>query len=360
MAAFNLLGLNKNFEIIQILRCTNVQWDRKYHEAGSFSLQLPLNQYDPDMEYVYTKDRPELGVVKSRNYISLSTGSYIQIKGFFLENEVDRMIVYQKGTTNITNSPTWEFQTGPAEDVATNYYNAFKKLTTADHSVELDFEALPSKHRGHYSEHFRNGESLAYKIYDILKPSGLSFRVEYNLQEDTKTFEVWGGLDRTQDNTDGNNPVIFSTKYGNVSKPNILIDETDYKNACVVIQESYATDKSTFDVQVAFNDDEGEDVRFVMQRASLNKNDYTAAKYAEALRQEGLNKLGDYIKQINLEFNAMAGSYEYMEDFDIGDLCSVEIADMQLTADVRLIGCYEVMKNGEWTMTMEFGTPMLT
>lgn len=268
------------------------------------------------------------------------------------------MIVYQRGATNITNSPSWEFQKGPAEDVAINYYNAFKKLTTIDHTVELDITATESLHRGNEAEHYRNGEDLAYKLYDILKPSGMSFRVQYDLNEDTRTLSVWSGLDRTQDNTDGNNPIIFSTKYGNVSKPNIVIDETDYKNAVIVVQESYQNDVSTFDVQAAFSDD-GEEVNFVTQRASINKADFSKSGYEEALRQDGLNHLNEYIKQINLEFDAMAGSYDYMVDFDLGDLCSVEIAEMSLTADVRLIGCYEVMKNGQWSMTMEFGTPML-
>ena len=55
----------------------------------------------------------------------------------------------------------------------------------------------------------------------------------------------------------------------------------------------------------------------------------------------------------------MDGSYEYMTDFDLGDLCSIEIPEINLSAHARLIGCYEVMKSGQWSMTMEFGTPII-
>ena len=48
-----------------------------------------------------------------------------------------------------------------------------------------------------------------------------------------------------------------------------------------------------------------------------------------------------------------------MKDFDIGDECTLEIPEMSLSADARLIGCYEVMKSGQWSMSMEFGTPII-
>ena len=78
-----------------------------------------------------------------------------------------------------------------------------------------------------------------------------------------------------------------------------------------------------------------------------------------ALENEVSNALNETVKIINIEFDALMGSYEYMKDFDIGDECTLEIPEMSLSADARLIGCYEVMKSGQWSMTMEFGTPIL-
>jgi hypothetical protein len=48
-----------------------------------------------------------------------------------------------------------------------------------------------------------------------------------------------------------------------------------------------------------------------------------------------------------------------MTDFDLGDVCNLEITEIDISAEARLIGCYEVVKDGVWTMTMEFGTPIL-
>lgn len=349
---------------MEILRFTNLQWSRKYHESGDFSLQIPVNQYMPDIKYIYTKDRPEMGVVQKTTYVSLSNREYIQLSGQFLEGaELGRMVVYPpagkapNGGTNITTEPGWEFKEGPAEDVALEYYNAFKQIGTAARTIALAIEATGSQHRGHDAVHYRNGEVLSWKIYDILKPSGMSYRVHYDLNENTKTLSFWQGLDRTQDNTDGNNPVIFSTRYGNILKPNILIDETDYKNACIVSHGTAAT--ADLVTQMVFNDDD-EPGRIEYETSLLNRSEYkTLAAFQSEMQNEGMNHLAETIKQINVEFDAMTGSYIYGEDFDIGDICSLEIPAMNLTADVRLIGCYEVMKDGKWTMTMEFGTPVL-
>ena len=69
--------------------------------------------------------------------------------------------------------------------------------------------------------------------------------------------------------------------------------------------------------------------------------------------------MNEHVKTINVEFDAMEGSYEYGIDFDLGDLCSIEIPEMGISAEARLIGCYEVMKSGGFSMAMEFGTPII-
>lgn len=360
MKSFNVIALNKNYEIVSLLRFTNLQWNRKYHESGNFSIQIPLKQYSSDIKYIYTKDRTEMGKVTQRNFVNQNGYSYMQLSGYFLEKELDRHVVFPYGTSNVTNAPSWVYQSGKAEAVAYAYFNGFKEMTTESVSSDLGIAAGTSQGRGKDSVHYRNGEYLGYKIYDILKPSGMSYRVLYDFVNSEKKFEVWTGLDRTEENTDGNNPVVFSTKYGNIKNPNVLIDETEYKNACIVINEQSVDGVSSYISRVVFLAEEGEDsFQFLREQSILNRDDYTESDFKTALCNEGINALGNAVKIINVEFDAMEGSYEYMEDFDIGDLCNIEIPEIDLSAQARLIGCYEVMKSGQWTMTMEFGTPII-
>lgn len=359
MAGFNLIALDCNYQILALLRPTNVQWSRKYHEPGSFSLQLPLEQYLPEIKYIYTKDRPEIGKVIQVNFLGQQGYQYIQLSGYFEENELNRHIVYPKGSGNIVNSPAWIEKKGSAEDVAYAFFDGFKELSANGLTSSLGIERGSSLARGKTADHTRNGEYLGDKIYDILKPSGMSYRVRYNFVDSARTFEVWGGLDRTEENVEQNNPIVFSTKYGNIRNPNVLISEENYKNAGIVINECADGDSEIVTTRAAFHAADNGRYSFAAVQSEVNKSDYTDSDFVTALDNEIENALNEAVKVVNVEFDALAGSYEYMQDFDIGDLCTLEIPEMSLSADARLIGCYEVMKSGQWSMSMEFGTPII-
>lgn len=354
------MALDANYEIVSLLVFSNLQWNRKYHEAGTFSIQIPLWLYTPDMKYIYTKDRPELGRISQVNYIDDKNGKRIQLSGHFEEKDVDRHVVYPPGTSNILNSVSWIEQNGPAEDVAYAFFNGFKNITTDTVSSMLKMNALSSQNRGKMAVHTRNGELLGKKIYNILKPSEMSYRVLYDLVTNTKSFEVWTGLDRTDTNADGNNPVVFSTKYGNIKNVNVLISSTDYKNACIVTHEQQVNEASVFTSRAVFDlENTDDEVRFAFLDSSLKKDEYDVSTFLVALDNEGYNAIREYPKVFNVDFDALEGSYEYMEDFDLGDKCSLEIPEIGISMQARLIGCHEVMKSGKWTMNMEFGTPII-
>lgn len=360
MSAFNTIALDKNYNIVSLLRFTNLQWNRKYHQPGTFSMQLPLDQYSSDIMYIYTKDRPEMGKVSQRNYLDQNGFDYIQLSGYFLEREPNRHVVYKNGTTNIVNPVSWIEQSGAAEDVAYAFFDGFNEIAINGQTSSLNMQRKESLGRGNLSVHARSGEYLGDKMYEILKPSGMSYRVLYDFVSSTKTFEVWKGIDRTQDNAEKNNPVVFSTKYGNVKNPNILISDADYKNGCIVTNEQFVGEDSIFTTKAVFNPAVGDsEISMLSLRSGINKKDYTESDFQLALENEALNKMSENAKIVNMEFDASSGSYEYMRDFDIGDECTIEIPKMYLSADARLIGCYEVMKSGQWSMTMEFGTPII-
>lgn len=368
MRGFNVMALDSQYQIVSLLRYTNLQWSRKYHESGSFSIQIPLEQYDPAIKFIYTKDRPEMGKVSQVNYVSQNGYRYIQLSGYFLENELNRRVVYQYGYTNIINSPSWIFREGKAEDVAMAFFDGFKELTAnTEYGMEpsymnsyLGIEREKSKGRGKIANHTRNGEYLGNKIYNILKPSGMSYRVLYDFSTSRKVFSCWSGVDRRTGH--GNNPVVFSTKYGNIKNPNILMDDTEYRNACIIhnsytsggVQNEYC--RAVFNRQTNEGDyDDG----FLYSESSISRSDYDEEFFYPALDNEGLLNLVDTVKTTNVEFDALEGSYEYMEDFDLGDNCSLEIPEINFSADARIIACYEVVKSGKWSMTLEFGTPII-
>ena len=357
---FNVIALDSDYRIVALLSYTILQWNRKYYEPGSFSLEIPLEQYSSEYKYIYTKDRPEMGVIDQVNYVEQNGFKAVYLSGYFLENELNNHVVHRKGTSNIINGPEWATYKSNAEDVAFAFFDGFRQIEVSDgentYLADLGMESGENLSRGKASEHWRCGEHLGNKIYSILKPSEMSYRVSYDFESSKKVFRVWSGYDRTQDQAE-NNPVTFSTRYGNIKNPNILIDKVNYRNACIVDNES---GESIYSRAVLEEKEDKEAVKFCYRPSTVIKTDYpTEEEFIAAMTSEGHTELNDRIKTVNVEFDAMEGSYEYMEDFELGDKCNIEIPEMEISANAVLIGCYEVIKQGIWSLTLEFGTPIM-
>lgn len=368
MASINVMALDRDFNLVALLRYTNLQWTRKYHESGFFSLQIPLEQYDPSFKYLYTKDRPETGRIIQTNYVDNNGQRSIQLSGYFLEYELNRMVVFPKGEGNVVNGPTWVEKSGTAEDVAYDFFDAFSQVQfyngtdATPTTVGLGINSKTSQHRGSNTQHTRDNSYLGNKIYHILKPSGMSYKVMYDFENNEKHFEVWAGKNRTSEQTD-NNPVTFSTRYGNIKNSNVLLDDSTYKTGCIIIGNKNNDDEtSTTFTRVLIDPSElPEDNAFLPLQSSTDVDDFdTLDDYYKTLDGEGRSeKNSKWVRTMNVEFDALTGSYEYMQDFDIGDVCNLEIAEVGISANARLVGCYEVVKNGGWSLTLEFGTPII-
>ena len=385
---FEIKALDENFELVGLIMYNNLQWTRKFHEVGQFTIVLTGRQYNRAWKYIYTDARRELGVITQVNW---SKEHYIEqtiISGYFLEEELNKMIVYPKPTQFLEDtdavatclskysSPTWIMQVGDADVVAKKFFDDFKTITwtnyligdtqgetqvTSTRALDIEFGSIEEGNY-HHAEHGRNNERLGDKIYKILKPSGASYEVILDYMTKEKTLNFIHGKDLTEDNTEGNNPVVFTSANGNIIAASLVTSTTDTKD-CVVSSSLSDTMNTVLIYRKA--DDIG---RFIKDSIQTARNDYfgdeqgpTADKdYKLAVMAEADEVLRNNIDKQNIEFKIYRGSYKYMEDYDLGDLISVEISEIGLSVDARIVACYEVVKKGVWELTLEIGTPLKT
>lgn len=340
MKDINIYALDNQLNMVAILKPTNIQWTRKYYDNGYFSLLLPLEQYSKDIAFIYTPDRPETGRVTQINYISEGHSFYVSISGWFLEKDLNDFTVNPNKTNLVELS-------GNAEWVASEYVRLFSE----------DIDNIITGDRGKLSIDTFNGEQLDSKVHNILKPSEMSYRVSFDFLTNKKTWSAYEGVDRTH-SQGTNNFIIFSTDYGNIKNPNIIRSEDVYKNSALI----------------KYNPGAGEDYKFIEHTPNpiifpdrkrqvmidcrdTFRNDYsTEEEFFRAIKAEAEQELSNnYAVTINTEFDALNGSYEYMEDFDLGDKCNIEIPEIDFSEEVRLTGVYEVVKFGEIYISLEFG-----
>ena len=374
---FTLKALDENFNLVALIAYSNLQWNRKFHEPGSFSMIVDSNQDTTDWRYVYTEKRREVGKITQKNWKRDKNHTTITLSGYFLEAELNRMICYSKPThfygdtgtkgasIDQATSPQWTSQSDTADKVAKAFFDGFNHIkftnydingnTPEEHEFELgiDFGTIESGDY-HYSTHNRNNELLGNKMYSILKPSGGSFEIAFDYINRKKILNIVIGKNRTWGNIERNNPVLLSSTNGTLTSASIVTSTTNTKDS--VIQ----TLKGEDEVIVLANSLSGASGRFVSQEIMASDTDYgTENAFKLAAMNDARQVLYDYEDIYNFDFDADFGSYEYLEDFDLGDLISVNVPEIGLGADVRIIACYEVVKNGVWSMSIEVGTPIL-
>ena len=327
-----ILALKEDFSISDALNPLNVQWNRQYYECGTFSIQIPYNQYIDDMVYIYSKDKDELGVIDNVRY-SISNGiKSVQLSGVFLEKELDDKVV----VPDFNGS-------GILEDEVVRFVNQYK----SDIPLLVDAE---SQGRGNTVEFVATENGIATELYKILQNEEYSFRVAYDYESNSKAFSIWQGKDRTQGQTD-NNPVLFSTVFKNLLNPDVVLQ----KNL-----RNYAIVKGSFDgadVTAIADLSNGEyQKQIVIDGSSVESEGLTKDAYIEKLKMFGKTELlNQYADVENIAFDIDNESYEYKVDYDLGDKCTVIIEDIGLTLEGRIISVFEVYKDNRRELSVEFG-----
>jgi len=387
--AFSLLGLDENFDIISPIAYSSLQWSRKYSECGSFSIVVQ-GSYFSEWKYVYSPTRREVGIISQIN-LSIKNGvTEITISGLFLESELDNMMVYPKPTsfydqsgTHYSDSllmnegsPTWISQSDTADVVALAFFNGFKKIaftnyeiggdTLVQKSFELDIKE-GSVESGEYkiAKYNRTMGKLGSTIYKILKPSYASYTVNLDFVNKTKSFNIIHARDLSGEVQDLNiNPVVLSTVNGTLSEVNLVQSDTSTKD--VVISASDVDEESVVLVNALPNAiGRVTDVSISQTRSDYWDSETPAAQipakdlqYKRAVMWDASSELQDKKDILNMTFKAIDGSYQYMVDFDLGDIVAIEVPEIGLSINAQIIACYESVNNGVWKLEMEFGTPL--
>ncbi len=336
-----LLALNAGFEPVAYLPYFNLQWTREYYQVGQFSVQIAAADYDPTMTYLYTPDRPETGIIQKVELTETIKGRFVQLSGFFLEAILNDKVVY----------PTYYASgTIPAAVVTMlrQYKDDIPLLTVADTPAMQADDASWQE----------TGGQLADVAYTKLQTVQMSLRCRYNYQANTITAEVWQGLDRTQEQT-ANPFVTFSDGFGNLAQVDASVDRSNYKNYAIVAGQDQAENR-----KVAYADLSGggyKRILYVDARSERwDSEKQTEAEYLASLQQKGLDALLDYAIIQNVDIQAAAGGFVYREDWDLGDLVDVIVAEIGVAIQARIVTVREVFKQNNRTVEIELGDKKLT
>ena len=329
---FNRVGVIENFY--------SLLWTRKYFEPGNFELYLPLTDVNITMlqpnYLIGKKDSVEAGIIESIEYKDGVDDKSLIVKGRFLSSLLDRRLI----------KDTYSFD-GYAEtamyDLITEC-EPFPDLELAQsqgYTEEVTFQAT-----------MKNLLTVETKI---AKSTNLGFRIVPDFKEKNLTFEVYKGLDRSTQQT--TNPrVVFSEAYDNLNQADYMWNTQLAKTKAIIGGEGEGSER----VYVEVGSGSGYALRelFVDAKDIRSEDFSTNAKYLDALKQRGYEKLKENTLVESFDYEIINENFIYKTDYDLGDIVTINKKSWGMIRHDRITEIKEIYENGGMQVQLTLGTAL--
>lgn len=222
----------------------SIIWHSVYYGAGDFEIYAQANEHNLELlkvgYYVTRRDNEEVGIIeKVEVNFTFENGYMITATGYFAKTLLNRRIIYKlNGNTNTPTILKGNVEIAVRQVVQDNAINC--TFDSRRNIPILGLAALKGltpvivDENGHTSQKQVSYKNLMEYTDEVLKEYGLGANVIYNDSNKKLLYAVYQGADRSTDNEQGNDPIIFSIEYDNLNSSNYLYDEKSLRNSALI------------------------------------------------------------------------------------------------------------------------------
>lgn len=336
-SSMELLILDKNYQDIGTLDIFNsMQWIRKYYDYSEFQLDCGIDYFTllENGEYLFRKGY-ELMIIESIQFQRRSNNKYtLNVRGRSVTSFLEDRVVWGENSYS-----------GTHESIARQLVDFYWINTNDPYRVVDNMNLGIESGLGESTSVEIKNKNVGGSLFDMLKEAELSQIIEFDYLSNQLYYKVWKGADRTEEQ-DVNSWASFSDDYDNMGNVEYSVDKTDYKNFSYIIGKNNV---STYVNQVP----EGGRRRECVVTSSDTDTVLLKDKGKQELVKYKIVELVDceILKNENLQ---------YLEDFDLGDMCTVKINKVNKIATMRITEIHEIYENGEITILPKFGEDYVT
>ena len=302
----------------------SIIWHSVYNGVGDFEIYAHATKKHIGLlvagNYVTRIDDEEIGIIEHISVtFDVQRGRMITAPGRFAKSILDRRHIYNlSGKTN--NATVFS---GNVEAAARNL--------VYDNAIACSFDAsrnIPILELGELSNLpdiivDENGNAASKQVsYDNLLTYTDSLLAEYNqaamvvLDDDSKQLQyiVYKGADRSTDNADGNEPIIFSQEFDNLNES----DGLDRFYSLIAGEENGLARRETWvdasSVSMKYKDEQDEE------------KTYTDAEYKQMLDTLAKQELAPLVRieTFSGSIDITDGQFILNKDFALGDIVTVQ------------------------------------
>ncbi|MGN0180131.1 MAG: siphovirus ReqiPepy6 Gp37-like family protein [Monoglobaceae bacterium] len=350
----------------------SIIWNSEYYGAGNFEIYVSATQNNISMlqvgNYITRPNDKNIGVIEGvRIEFSPQDGRMIIATGRFAKSLLDRRIIYNLSGTSIT--PT----------VSSGLVEAAVRKLVNDHIIASSQSAR--------NVSFIKLGALKNLTARIIDDSGTAAQKQTsfgNLLEYTDgllaeyslgafmtlddslnlVYNVFAGVDRSINNTGGNDPIIFSQDFDNLLSSTYDYQTAALKNTALIGGAGEGVDR--FCVMIGVNatgldrrevwiDANGQSRTY--KDASDVEQTYTDAEYSSLLKTEGKQKISELqtVKTFDGAIDLTSSNLVFGTDYWIGDIITIQDVDLGIYTNTRILSATEVQDKDGYKIDIKYG-----
>ena len=365
---------NSTFEqIAQIDNFESLQWCQAYQGCANFEMWCPVTEENSE-------------VLKKGNIIWLGgeTAGIIEIVSPQVKEDFTRVFNVKGRTIEsfLTRRIIWStFNAGENDDVATSMQQMvdfnFVSLTQYQIDNGMSYRKMPYMDvdktylSGIKKAFQRTGDEVYQALLELAQENDMGFKLVFEPRQSKMIFKAYKGIDRSIDNNDGNDPVVFDSNMEDILGSTYYSSDQDYKNIGFVAGEGTGYARSWLisgdessngferreiyvdarDVQSEFMDEDG-------NTKTLSENEYK-----ETLQKRGDEKLAEHaiIETFETKIRVIGDvNYEYGVDYNLGDIVTVIDRELGVRVNAQVTAVEEAWSNSyELMLTFGFSQPTI-
>lgn len=338
-------GLDLLGEVDNYLSLT---FSRNYHSPGEFQLvlnrkvqnagQLAINNL-----IMLGADTGKVGIIRHKEIKADERGEEtLTIKGYELG------VITRQRITIPPVGESHDIQEGNAETVMKSYV---ERNCLDISGMEFPFLMIADdQQRGEIVKWQTRYKNLCDELEQISMLTGLGWGIYPDFNSRKWIFDIYNGRDFTA-GQQLNPPVIFSPEFDNIKSQEFTDSLINYGTYAIVAGQDEGADR---EVVMLGSDATGLDrhVIFVDARDVQDVDD---------LPGRGEAKLAEHQRVISFQAEVLTqGPFKYQQDWNVGDVVTVQNKDWNLTMDTRITEVTEVYEPGGFKLNVVFGNSLPT
>ena len=380
---------DKEMNLLEPIEFIEITWNRKWTEAGDFTIYTIANEWNDKIKYINIDGRPETGIVKKIVIEEKIEGTFLTAKGYFLEKLID--LVQARKNSNVfaksTEHPEWD-------DWVSSTIEAYALI---DNAIGIEKQPRPSFIGGIYiaggckwpdevNLSIKQGDNIGEVIRSYLILWNMSPIIEIRKWPLGPVMEKWEKdpdephftyLIGVKIGRDISEQVIFGKGYENVSRIEYQYDDSE---AFPYYQISQTMETTGFANEEIITDEGGQrksritehyidvnnrprDVDYYPKKiiegnvSGIELKPANEAQIREQMRQQAKVDMLNHYKQETIVADVIQNNIYYLQDYDIGDLCSISFDEIEQTFKARIMEVNETYSKNQLGIKVAFGTP---